>query len=403
MLLSACSDPGNSTPPDPVEKPLGACAKSAIPTQFIVRWKDGTTSVETAPDRETFNREFFAKHRHEIEVASHDHIIQLSEPGVVTIAADHTVANQDWGQKKAMVPEAWAMGAEGDGVAVAVIDSGVDIQHKQLQGRISRNSGEAPVADGVDNDKNGLIDDIYGYDFFANSGDVSDVTGHGTHVAGIVAADSALGSVKGLAPKAKIVPLNFMNSNGEGALSGAIKAMDYAATRGAKIINASWGGAGCDLALQSAIKRLGDKGILFMAASGNGDRSGRGVNLDSVPTFPAAFGLMNQITIGASNDKDIMSGFSNYSFSLVNLVAPGEDIFSLYPGDRAAWMNGTSMATPFVSGAAALLWGYRPNATLSQVKAALLAGIDKGEFQVVTRGRLNVKKALEELAKVVAP
>jgi subtilisin family serine protease len=119
------------------------------------------------------------------------------------------------------------------------------------------------------------------------------------------------------------------------------------------------------------------------------------------PAFPAAFGMSGQITVGASTFSERLAGFSNYSTRLVNLVAPGVDIFSTYPGNRTAYLQGTSMATPFVAGAAALLWGFRPQATASQVREALLNSVDRGPYSVSTNGRLNIERALAELARIL--
>ncbi|RYZ76013.1 MAG: alkaline serine protease, partial [Proteobacteria bacterium] len=226
-------------------------------------------------------------------------------------------------------------------------------------------------------------------------GVVNDGSGHGTHVSGVIAADSSAGTIRGLAQGAKILPLDFMTNDGSGNISDAIRAMYYAASQGAKVINASWGGAPCSSTLQKAITDIGAQGVLFVAAAGNS-----GVDIEAEPEYPAAFGLPTQITVGASTSNDRMAIFSNYSYSLVNIMAPGVGIWSTYPGNSTQSMNGTSMASPFVAGAAAVLFGARPNATPQQVKSALLASVDAGPFQVETRGRLNLRKALIEIQKL---
>jgi subtilisin family serine protease len=146
------------------------------------------------------------------------------------------------------------------------------------------------------------------------------------------------------------------------------------------------------------IRDAGEKGVLFIAAAGNS-----GISLDNYPEYPAAFSLANQLTVGASTSRDYTAGFSNYSYNFVNLFAPGSNINSTYPGARTAILSGTSMAAPFVSGAAALLFSDRPRATPQQIRQALLAGVDQGGFAATSRGRLNVRKSLDEIRRLVAP
>jgi subtilisin family serine protease len=182
-------------------------------------------------------------------------------------------------------------------------------------------------------------------------------------------------------------------------------ALDYAVNkRGAKIINASWGSESCSDSLKLALSGLEAKGVMFIAAAGNGDdNTGIGYNLDFRQLFPAAYPINGQITVGAIRSDGAMTGFSNFSQTLVHLLAPGWHIWSTYPGGGLYRMDGTSMATPFVTGAAAVVWSYRPKATVAQVKAAILAGVNPGHYSVSSGGYLNVRRALDEIAKTVAP
>jgi subtilisin family serine protease len=204
-----------------------------------------------------------------------------------------------------------------------------------------------------------------------------------------------------MAPSAKVLPLAFLNSSGQGDVSFAIQAIQYAVKRGVKVINASWGGPQCSATLRDLISSLPASGVMFVAAAGND-----GVSLDVTPSFPASFagmGMAAQITVGASTNLDLQAGFSNYSYTSVQLLAPGMAILSTIPGNQTATYDGTSMATPYVSGAAALLWSDRPKATLADIRAAILAGIDKGDFAVQTLGRLNVATSLTYLEAHVSP
>ena len=285
------------------------------------------------------------------------------------------------------------------GVIVAVIDSGVEVTHPQLRNQIAINTAE--IANGVDDDNNGYIDDIYGYDFAVHSADVGDTSGHGTHVAGIILAEHNVGPAKGIAPEAKLLALDFMDGEG-GQVSDAIEAIHYAVARGAKVINASWGGGLCSESLRTTIAALRAKGVLFVAAAGNS-----GNDLDWVKEYPAAFASDAQITVGASTSLDARAEFSNYSWSLTNVFAPGSLIMSTYKGGATTTLSGTSMAAPFVSGSAAVLWGHRPSATLAQIREAIFASVDldpnepRGSLPSTTGGRLNLRKAIEKIEQLV--
>ena len=203
--------------------------------------------------------------------------------------------------------------------------------------------------------------------------------------------------MKGIAPAAKIIPAPFITNDGSGSLSDAIKAMNFVTEKGAKVINASWGGSVCVTSLQDAFKAISDKGVLIVVAAGND-----GSDLDSNPSYPAAFNIDGQITVGASNENDYMAYFSNSSFNLVHLAAPGDFIFSTTPSEKYDYLRGTSMAAPFVSGAAAVLWGAFPKATAAQIKEALISSVDvtpNHEFRVKSKGRMNLSKAMTYMSR----
>ena len=408
--LSAC---GNT--PDAVTttfpKTTAECTGTAIPNQFLVHYKNGETIVYKGGTRDDLIKNVIKPDIEKIEFAESDQKVQLVHPDTSTAPSGGEVIAQgasDWWHQIIESPNAWSRGFNGQGVIVAVIDSGVDVTHPLLKDHLAINPGESGKDDkghdkatnGIDDDNNGYIDDVAGYDFNLNSGLVTDGTGHGTHVAGIIAADHS-GSVFGVAPAAQILPLDFMTDDGAGNISDAIRAMYYAADRGAKVVSASWGGAPCSKSLQQAITDLGARGILFVSASGN-----EYADLDATPSYPAAYGLNNQITVAASTQRDIMDDYSNYSYTLVNIMAPGHQIYSTYPmkappadpnNTQYKALTGTSMATPFVSAAAAILWSAKPKATATEIKNALLSSVDSGRFEVSSRGRLNIRKALDAI------
>ncbi|WP_061433280.1 S8 family serine peptidase, partial [Microcystis aeruginosa] len=289
-------------------------------------------------------------------------------------------------------PEAWDIQKGNPNLVIGVIDTGVDYNHPDLAGNIWTNPGEI-ANDGIDNDGNGYIDDIRGWDFAYNDNNPSDVHGHGTHVAGTIAGKGNNGvGVTGVAWNAKIMPLKFLNDQGSGSTSNAILAINYATAKGVKLTNNSWGGGGYSQALYDAINAAGQAGALFIAAAGNNS-----ANADINPMYPAAYNLANIVSVASTTRTDALSWFSNYGLTSVDLGAPGSDIYSLAPGGGYATLSGTSMASPHVTGAAALLWSQNPTWTAQQVKNTLMNTGDPLASlagKTVSGKRLNVFNAL---------
>jgi subtilisin family serine protease len=298
--------------------------------------------------------------------------------------------------------DAWDV-AVGAGVVVAVVDSGMDGAHPDLAPNAWRNPGESGSAresNRVDDDGNGFIDDWRGWDFVGRGdSNPSDPNGHGTHVAGTIGArrGNALG-VAGVADNSPLMPLRVFDAGGSGTIDDAISAYVYAALEGAKVMNLSFGSPQASLAERDAIAAL--PGVLFVAAAGNGEPDGIGDDNDGAPVYPCAYPLPNLVCVAASDNRDRLAGFSNFGARSVDLAAPGVDIFSTVPGGVYDWLDGTSMAAPHVSGAAALLWGTTPSASASAIGSALLAGTDTlpgFSGRTVTGGRLNVLNSLRAL------
>lgn len=309
-------------------------------------------------------------------------------------------------------PEAWNLTTGSSTVVVAVIDTGVDYTHPDLAANIWRNPGEIP-GDHIDNDHDGYVDDVYGWDFANNDSTPLDDNGHGTHVSGIIGAVGNNGAgVTGVNWNVKIMPLKFMDSTGSGYESDAVAALEYATmmkTRyGVNVVaaNNSWGGGGSSAALGDAIAAAGNAGILFVAAAGNGGADGRGDNNDTTPNYPSNYTASNVIAVAATDQTDRMASFSNYGATSVDLAAPGVNILSTTPNNHYASWSGTSMATPFVTGVVALLAAYDPSATAAQIKAAILAGVDHISSltgKCVSGGRLDALGALEHLGATPTP
>jgi subtilisin family serine protease len=394
-LLTAC--PGSSSSSGTTNKASGnssACTSQAIANEKIVRWKNGKISrIVFKKTGENLDR-FLEKHTGEIAMVEDNFRIQRPVTPETFELKSLARPAINWGVDMIRAKDLWDKNVYGDGVVVAIVDSGIDRDHPQLKNQIYSNPKE--IENGLDDDGNGLVDDIHGYDFVANSKDLFDTTGHGTHVAGIIAADHVNGPMRGLAPNAKLLVYDFFGPEGEGSIFDSIKALRAAASVGAKVINASWGGAGCSLTLKGVIQELARQDILFVAAAGNGNSQGVGENIDVIPTYPASFVVENIMAIGAMSSDEYTAGFSNYG-KKVALVAPGMGIISTYPGGNYLSMDGTSMATPFVVGAAALLRSAFPQAKATEIKDAMIATVKEGPYPVASRGSLDVSAAYDYL------
>ena len=290
-------------------------------------------------------------------------------------------------------PEAWDSTTGSSSVIVAVIDSGIDYVHPDLAANIWINPGEI-AGNGRDEDRNGKVDDIRGWDFANKDNDPFDDNGHGTHVAGIIGAvgDNALGVV-GICWAVKMVPLKIFDANGSAVSSNFIAALSYALAKGIKLANYSGGGYEYSILQDYAIQQANESGLLLVVAAGNETIDNDG----ATPSYPASYNLPNIISVASTHLRDGRSSFSNYGATSVDLGAPGEDIGSTYPGNLYAYLSGTSMAAPHVTGAAALIWSHRPTLSHTQVKALLLASVDPMATlsgTTVTGGRLNIAGAL---------
>lgn len=294
---------------------------------------------------------------------------------------------------------AWDTTQGDTAIVVAVIDTGIDTTHPDLRNQLWHNNGEGAIADGVDNDGNGYVDDFIGYDFVNrdNNPTDDDIDGHGTHVCGLIAAEGNNGiGTCGVTWKTSLMPLKILNANGEGTTAGEVEAIRYAVVNGARVINMSLGGACGDspsVAEFEAIRYARDKGVLVVIAAGN-----ETCNNDLSPTYPANHPLDNIISVGAINRTGNSAWFSNYGEQSVHLAAPGEDIFSTLPLTKGGYgsMSGTSMATPIVTGSAALTLANDPTITYKQLREKLMGSTTPSSLLAgrnMMGGRLNVAQA----------
>jgi subtilisin family serine protease len=278
---------------------------------------------------------------------------------------------------------------------VAILDTGIDTDHPDLVDNLWHNSKEVPNND-KDDDKNGYVDDYYGIDLIAGKGDGEDNNGHGTHVSGIVAGRANNGQgISGVCWSGSLVAVKFMDSQGHGSLSNAVAGIEYAIKVGAKIINNSWGGSDGSQALKDEIQTAEDKGILLTVAAGNNSQ-----NIDKTPFYPASYTYGNLLVVAASTDADGLASFSDYGSKNVDLAAPGDSIISTYLGGGYKVLSGTSMATPFVTGVAALLKARNSDASYSTIRKTIRDEVDLlPAFSGITvsGGRVNTNKALTKI------
>lgn len=262
---------------------------------------------------------------------------------------------------------AWDVETGNEDVLIAVIDTGLDYNHSDLKENSWSNMAELNGKPGVDDDGNGYIDDIHGYDFANNDGNPLDDHGHGSHCSGTIGAKGNDGAgIVGVAWNAKIMGVKFLAADGSGSLEGAVQAIKYATKMGAKIMSNSWGGGGYSEILKEAIQEANEHGIVFTAAAGN--HSG---NNDEAPSYPASYNLPNVISVAAIDNTGNLANFSCYGRKTVHVAAPGVNVYSSVPGGYESW-SGTSMATPHVTGVAALLLSHEPNLTPEEVRTRLV-------------------------------
>ncbi|HVF88862.1 MAG TPA: S8 family peptidase [Blastocatellia bacterium] len=300
-------------------------------------------------------------------------------------------------------PRAWDITTGSNDLVVAIIDSGADLSHQDLAANAWVNPGEV-AGNGVDDDRNGLTDDINGWNFAGDNDKIytdAQFDLHGTHVAGSIGAVGNNGKgVTGVAWNVKLMSLKFLDKkDGKGSTSDAVMAVNYAIDQrrrgqNVRVINASWGGPGESLALQDAIARAGEAGILFVCAAGN-----ESTNVDSAPEYPVAWtgGLPTMLSVASIDQNDNISSFSNIGHTAVSVAAPGDRILSTIPDNEYGILSGTSMATPYVSGIAALLWASEPGLTPAQVKRRIIATSDPVlvlASNVTSAGRANAYNAL---------
>ncbi len=327
---------------------------------------------------------------------SSERVLRVEDDGPVSIAKspDDPGVSEQYAIKQKDDHDIDAPGAwnQRTGCAkVAVLDTGVQSDHPDLKKNLWENT--ADPSNGRDDDNNGVVDDRWGGDVVDGKGSGADKHGHGTHVAGIIGARGNNDrGVTGICWSVKIVAVRVLDADGHGTWSREIAGIDYAIAAGAKVINASFGGPTGSELVREAIQRARDKGVLIVAAAGNDH-----VDADTKPAFPAAYPDGNVLSIAATNSKDKLASFSNYGAASVDLAAPGDHVASTFWKSDYAYMSGTSMATPYVAAAAAMLRKHNSGWTIGDISSRLRK---KGDSLKALKGktasgrRLNIDRAL---------
>lgn len=424
-LLLATAGQAVAAPQDPTTATSQAEVASYAPGEIVVRYEPGTTRTDRIDIRQelgaTVESTFGVKGAEVLDlpdgtgvesaVAAAESLpdVLYAEPNYAvstTASPNDPMFDEMWSlglptgdgvDSGIGTPRVWNLTTGSSGVTVGVVDSGIDASHPDLASNMYTNPGEVP-GNGVDDDGNGLADDVQGWDWVEDDNNASDLNGHGTHVAGTIGAKgNNRNGVVGVAWEVRLVPLRVLDAVGSGWTSDVAAAFNYAGRNGVDVVNASLAGSSPSTTLVEAIKAWPN--TLFVVAAGNSSN-----NVDVTPSYPCAYPLPNVLCVGATDQANRLSSYSNYGAAAVDLAAPGDRILSTFPGGGYAQMSGTSMATPHVAGVAALLQARHPEVSGAAIKQAILSGAEGLTALVgrtLTGGRLSAAGAFERMGDVV--
>ncbi len=428
-------------------------AASIVPDQLLLTSVTGQVSTVKLAEGQSAD-DAIAAYGKDASIAAVERaqVVSVSVlPNDTSFASQYSLSNtgQTGGTSDADIDadQAWDTTTGSLKIAVGIIDTGIDYRHPDLYLNIWLNQGEIPTAlgvvdtnsdgiitfhdlnasanstkvsdlnsngyidagdllndsrweNGLDEDNNGKLNDLIGWDFVNNDNDPLDDNQHGTHVAGTIGAMANNGrGVAGVAWNVRMAALKFLAANGSGSTAGALDALNYAVAKGMQLSNNSWGGGGYSSAMNTAINNARSAGHVFVAAAGNS-----ATNNDTTANYPSNYSADNVVAVASTDHKDLLSSFSNYGATQVDLAAPGSGIYSTLPNNRYGSLSGTSMATPHVTGALALVWSADTTQSYSTVISRVLQNVDTVSGlsgKVATGGRLNVAKAVAAAANAV--
>lgn len=308
-----------------------------------------------------------------------------------SISPNDPRAAQQYANQNTSLLSAWGVATGSKSVQIAIIDTGVQYTHPDLAANMWSNPNE--TVDGIDNDKNGFVDDTVGYDFVQSDNDPNDLNEHGTHCSGSAAAVGNNGEgVAGASWNASIMAVRVLDAQGSGFLSDVATGVRYAVDNGAHVLSLSLGGSSSSQVLENALSYACSKGAFIAVAAGN-----ESANNDVTPSYPANYNLPCLISVAATDSSDQLADFSNFGASTVNIAAPGVEILSTVPGSSYGFLSGTSMATPLVAGIGALVKSVKPELSGADIKNVLLQSVDQLpqlNGKVTSGGRVNAANAI---------
>ncbi len=320
-------------------------------------------------------------------------LLVLVAPAAAALPDDPMFAQQWALQRGAPLdgPQSWALAGTGQGSVVAVLDTGIDAGHPDLAGAMWTNPGEV-AGNGLDDDRDGFVDDVHGADLVNADGDPADDEGHGTHVAGEIAGAHDGTGIAGLAPGARLMAVKVLDAKRNGSTSDVGKGIRYALAHGATVINVSVNGDAAGTVLTDAVRAASAAGVPIVASAGNDGR-----DLDLRPSFPASFPSV--LAVAGETDRGLLAAFSNFGAGTVDLAAPGESVLSTAPGGVFATRSGTSMAAPWVAATLALMHGVRPDLSGAQLADTVLGTASRpaGLLGVLRAGQLDPPAALRAI------
>ncbi len=327
-------------------------------------------------------------------------VVEFAEPNYI-YRIDSTPNDADYNKSWSLhgttgfdinAEKAWDISTGSKDIVIAVVDTGIDLRHSDLKDNLWTNVKELNGKKGVDDDGNGFIDDIHGYNFYSKNGNPQDGHGHGSHCSGVIGARGNDGyGIAGVNWKVQLMAVKFLSDEGSGTLEDAVKAIDYAVANGARVLSNSWGGGGYSEALKQAIVRANAKGILFVAAAGNDSADN-----DGWDHYPSNYDVPNVLAVAATDRNGDLAEFSDYGLKTVHIAAPGVNVFSCFTGNSYDVMSGTSMATPHVAGVAGLILSTGSYDAVTVKKKILNSArpLKSLEGKIMTGGLLDAYKAM---------